>query len=141
MTKSYTLLCGLLSLQWFGAILGTITPARIRAHVWWVIRRSETIHRWYGLLDHQALIHLALIPHRACVDMLGRQFWSQCAARASSTAPTSLTTGMGITATTSDQRHYCRHTSPLSKPRYFSWGIIPVIGVSVTVHILPTNLG
>ncbi|GBM59946.1 hypothetical protein AVEN_4012-1 [Araneus ventricosus] len=43
---------------------------------------------------------------------------SQCAARVPPRAPTSLTTGMGITATTSDQRHYCQHASPLSSMHF-----------------------
>ncbi|GBM80518.1 hypothetical protein AVEN_123273-1 [Araneus ventricosus] len=32
--------------------------------------------------------------------------------------PTSLTTGMGIIARTSDQRHYCQHASPLSSMHF-----------------------
>ncbi|GBN06713.1 hypothetical protein AVEN_77711-1 [Araneus ventricosus] len=69
-------------------------------------------------------------------DMLGRRIAcrSQCAARHPPRAPKSLTTGMGITATTSDQRHYCQHAFQLE-------GIIPVISVSIPLHILPTNLG
>ncbi|GBN66582.1 hypothetical protein AVEN_231793-1 [Araneus ventricosus] len=43
---------------------------------------------------------------------------SQCAARHPLPAPTSLTTGMGITATTSDQRNYCQHASPLSNMHF-----------------------
>ncbi|GBL74179.1 hypothetical protein AVEN_231061-1 [Araneus ventricosus] len=43
---------------------------------------------------------------------------SQWASRHPPRAPISLTTGMGITATTSDQRHYCQHALPLSSMHF-----------------------
>ncbi|GBM23348.1 hypothetical protein AVEN_101190-1 [Araneus ventricosus] len=48
-------------------------------------------------------------------DMLGRRIAGR---RHPPRAPTSLTTGMGITAATSDQRHYCQHASPLSSMHF-----------------------
>ncbi|GBO38976.1 hypothetical protein AVEN_238361-1 [Araneus ventricosus] len=53
-TKSYTLLYGLLSLQWVPTrYLWTIMPARIE-HDWCgVIWRVKPFHRWRGLLDHR----------------------------------------------------------------------------------------
>ncbi|GBO16457.1 hypothetical protein AVEN_136242-1 [Araneus ventricosus] len=57
--------------------------------------------------------------HRACVGHVGKtDCRSQCAARHPPRAPTTLTTGMGIAATTSDQRHYCQHASPLSSTHF-----------------------
>ncbi|GBM10500.1 hypothetical protein AVEN_109302-1 [Araneus ventricosus] len=56
-----------------------------------------------------------LNPQTACVGHVGKtDYRSQCAARHSLRASTILTTEMGITATTNDQQHYCRHASPLS---------------------------
>ncbi|GBN51367.1 hypothetical protein AVEN_197200-1 [Araneus ventricosus] len=53
-TKSYTLLCGLLSLQWVPTrYLWTITLARIE-HDWYgVIWKVKPFHRWRDLIDHR----------------------------------------------------------------------------------------
>ncbi|GBN17945.1 hypothetical protein AVEN_64028-1 [Araneus ventricosus] len=53
-TKSYTLLCGLLSLQWVPTrYLWTIKPVLIE-HDWCgVIWRVKPFHRWRSLLDHR----------------------------------------------------------------------------------------
>ncbi|GBO36433.1 Transposable element Tcb1 transposase [Araneus ventricosus] len=60
-----------------------------------------------------------LNPIERMWDMLGRRIAvSQYAARHPPRAPTSLTTGMGISATTSDQRHYCQHASSLSSMHF-----------------------
>ncbi|GBM61852.1 hypothetical protein AVEN_265499-1 [Araneus ventricosus] len=51
--------------------------------------------------------------------MLGRRITGRSVhARHPPRAPTSLTTGMGITAATSDQQHYCQHSSPLSSMHF-----------------------
>ncbi|GBN53402.1 hypothetical protein AVEN_31554-1 [Araneus ventricosus] len=56
-TKSYTLLCGLLSLQWVPArCFWTITPARIEDDWCGVIWRVKPFHRWRGLLDRRIWI-------------------------------------------------------------------------------------
>ncbi|GBM00322.1 hypothetical protein AVEN_32661-1 [Araneus ventricosus] len=56
-SKSYTLLCGLLSLQWVPTrYLGAITPARIERDWCGVIWSVKPFHRWRGLLDHRTLI-------------------------------------------------------------------------------------
>ncbi|GBL88219.1 hypothetical protein AVEN_117802-1 [Araneus ventricosus] len=61
--------------------------------------------------------------NRACVGHVGKtDCRSQCTSRHPPQAPTSLTTGMGITATTSYQRYYCLHSSPLSSV-HFGWRV------------------
>ncbi|GBM68262.1 hypothetical protein AVEN_88835-1 [Araneus ventricosus] len=48
--------------------------------------------------------------------MLGR--WISGSSVHPPRVPTSFTTGLGITATTNDQRHYCQHASPLSSMHF-----------------------
>ncbi|GBN30857.1 hypothetical protein AVEN_24417-1 [Araneus ventricosus] len=54
---------------------------------------------------------------------------------------TSLTTGMGITATTSDQRHYLPACFAVAMPAFQLEGSIPVISVWFPLHILPSKFG
>ncbi|GBL71142.1 hypothetical protein AVEN_178162-1 [Araneus ventricosus] len=53
--------------------------------------------------------------HRTCVGHVGK---TDCRSQWTPRAPTILTTGMGITATTSDQRHYFQPASPLSSMHF-----------------------
>ncbi|GBM15814.1 hypothetical protein AVEN_262962-1 [Araneus ventricosus] len=58
-------------------------------------------------------------------DMLGRRIASR--SMHPSRTPTSLNTGMGITATTNDQRHYLPACLVVVKHTFHLEGIIPVI--------------
>ncbi|GBO06352.1 hypothetical protein AVEN_114456-1 [Araneus ventricosus] len=58
-------------------------------------------------------------------DMLGRRIAGRSVLPPRS--PTSLTTGMGITATTSDQRHYFPACLAIVKHAFHLEGVIPVI--------------
>ncbi|GBM53684.1 hypothetical protein AVEN_233658-1 [Araneus ventricosus] len=52
-------------------------------------------------------------------DMLGRRIAGRSVPLGTlHEAPTSLTTGMDISATTSDQRHYWQHASPFSSMHF-----------------------
>ncbi|GBN97885.1 hypothetical protein AVEN_199785-1 [Araneus ventricosus] len=70
-------------------------------------------------------------------DMLGRRIASRSVHPPR--APTSLTTGMGITATTSDQRHYLLAWLAIVKPAFQLECIILLISVWFPLHTLPTN--
>ncbi|GBN44081.1 hypothetical protein AVEN_217527-1 [Araneus ventricosus] len=70
-------------------------------------------------------------------DMLGRRIASRSVHPPR--APTSLTTGMGITATTSDQRHCLPACLAVVKHAFQLEGIILLISVWFPLHILPTN--
>ncbi|GBM64886.1 hypothetical protein AVEN_200294-1 [Araneus ventricosus] len=72
-------------------------------------------------------------------DMLGRRISGR--SMHPPRTPTSLTTGMGITATTSDQRLYLPACLAVVKHAFQLESIILVISVWFPLHILPTNLG
>ncbi|GBN42252.1 hypothetical protein AVEN_165787-1 [Araneus ventricosus] len=56
---------------------------------------------------------------RECVGHIGKTDYKPLyVARHPPGAPASLTEGMGITATTSDQRYYCQHALPLSSMHF-----------------------
>ncbi|GBM18920.1 hypothetical protein AVEN_1555-1 [Araneus ventricosus] len=97
--------------------------------------------RW-RVVDDLACYITGLESHRACMGYVGKtDYRPQSASRHPPRALTNLTTGMGITAATSDQRHCFQHDNHCQAcisargyhTRYFS--------VWFPLHIVPTNLG